>query len=282
MTNLITYLSLGFAQHALIAATLVAIICGLVGPFVAARDMAFAVHGAAELSFTGAAAGLLIANDALGGALVGSLVVAAAIGLLGSRASERNSSIGVILAGGLGIGVFLLSFYHGFATEATNILFGQIFGVSATDIAVLSVIAVAILVVMGVHLPAAAVRLDRSRRRRRAGRERPAGRAACSSMCSSFTVTEAAQIVGTLLVLSLADHAGCRREPAALRSRADHRGVAIVIAVVAADGGLLLSLAIPDVKASFFITALSLVCYLFSRLWSASPIGRRGTRARSA
>src|SRR5664280_950259 len=105
-----TYLQLPFAQHALIAATLIAVTSGLIGPFVAARDMAFAVHGTAELAFTGAAAGLLVAGDAIGGGLLGSLVVATAIGLLGERQSERNTAIGVILAFGLGGGVLLLSY----------------------------------------------------------------------------------------------------------------------------------------------------------------------------
>ena len=41
-------------------------ICGLIGPFVLLRQMAFAVHGAAELSFTGAAAGLLVLASVLG------------------------------------------------------------------------------------------------------------------------------------------------------------------------------------------------------------------------
>ena len=48
-----------FAQHALLAAALVAVSCGLIGPFVVTRGMSFAVHGTAELAFTGAAAGLL-------------------------------------------------------------------------------------------------------------------------------------------------------------------------------------------------------------------------------
>jgi zinc/manganese transport system permease protein len=52
-----------FAQHALVAAALVAVSCGLVSPFVVTRGMAFAVHGTAELAFTGAAAGLLVADN---------------------------------------------------------------------------------------------------------------------------------------------------------------------------------------------------------------------------
>src|ERR1700751_6177870 len=100
------YLQFGFAQHALEAAFLVAISCGLIGPFVITRTMSFAVHGTSELAFTGAVAGLLVANNPLAGALVGALVVAALIGLLGQRASERDSQIGGVLAGGLGLGVF--------------------------------------------------------------------------------------------------------------------------------------------------------------------------------
>ena len=69
------YLGQPFAQHALIAATLVAVTAGLIGPFVIIRNMAFAVHGTAELSFTGAAAGLVVADDPVAGVESGSVVV---------------------------------------------------------------------------------------------------------------------------------------------------------------------------------------------------------------
>jgi zinc/manganese transport system permease protein len=64
-----------FAQHALLAAALVAVSCGLIGPFVVMRGMAFAVHGTAELAFTGAAAGLLVADNPVVGALIGAVIV---------------------------------------------------------------------------------------------------------------------------------------------------------------------------------------------------------------
>ena len=56
LTATVLYLNQPFAQHALIAGALVAISCGLIGPFVVTRGMAFAVHGTSELAFTGAAA----------------------------------------------------------------------------------------------------------------------------------------------------------------------------------------------------------------------------------
>ena len=139
-----------FAQHALVAAALVAVSCGLIGPFVVTRGMAFAVHGTAELAFTGAAAGLLVANNPVVGALIGSVVVAGLIAVFGARQRERDSAIGVILAFGMGIGVLLLGFYQGFATAATNILFGNIFGVSGSQLIVLLVIGVIVVTVMGI------------------------------------------------------------------------------------------------------------------------------------
>src|SRR3974390_3819738 len=90
-----------FALHALLAAALVAVRCGLIGPLVVIRGMAFAVHGTAELAFTGAAAGLLIANNPVVGAMVGAVVVAALISVFGAQEGERDSAIGVILAFGM-------------------------------------------------------------------------------------------------------------------------------------------------------------------------------------
>ena len=274
--NAFDYLQLPFAQHALIAATLIAIISGLIGPFVVARDMAFAVHGSAELAFTGAAAGLLIAGDAVAGALVGSLVVGGAIGLLGNRASERNTAIGVVLAFGLGVGVLLLSYYHGFASAATSILFGQIFGVSNRDIVVLVVIAVVVIAVLASSTGRCCSPRSIPRSRSRAA-SRPPWSGLVFVFVLAVTVTEAAQIVGTLLVLSLAiTPAAAARQLTSNPARVT--ALSVAFALLAADGGLLLSLQFDNVKASFFISAISFGIYLIARCASA----RLRVTARSA
>jgi zinc/manganese transport system permease protein len=260
---LIHYLQQSFAQHALIAGTLIAIISGLIGPFVVTRNMAFAVHGTAELSFTGAAAGLVIAGDPVAGALSGSLVVATAIGLLGERERERDSAIGVILAFGLGLGVYLLTLYRGFATEATNILFGQIFGISTGQLELLLGVAVAVLVTMAVlYRPLQFASVDPDVAAARGVRTRLVG--VVFLFVLALTVTEAAQIVGTLLVLSLAI------TPAAAAQRLTARPGLVtvfsaVFALIAADGGLLASLEFGSIKASVFVTAFSFVIYLLAR-----------------
>jgi zinc/manganese transport system permease protein len=272
------YLGQSFAQHALIAAGLVAITSGLIGPFVVTRGAAFAVHGTAELAFTGAAAGLLVANNPIAGALIGSLVVAAAIGTLGGRARERDSVIGVVLAFGLGLGVLLLSYYHGFATEATNILFGQIFGVSSGQVVLLVGIALVVLAAMAVlYRPLLFASVDSEVADARGVPTRLVG--VLFLFVLAITVTEAAQIVGTLLVLSLAI------TPAAAAQRLSSRpavvtALSITFAVIAADGGLLASLESNTVKASVFVTFISFGIYVLVRLINLG-VRSRGTRRQS-
>jgi zinc/manganese transport system permease protein len=272
------FLQFGFAQHALEAAFLVAISCGLIGPFVITRTMSFAVHGTSELAFTGAVAGLLVANNPLAGALVGALVVAALIGLLGQRASERDSTIGVILAAGLGLGVFLLGYYHGYASEALNILFGNIFGISANQILLLGLIAVVVAVVLAViWRPLLFASVDPEVALARGVRTSLLG--VVFLFVLAVTVTEAAQIVGTLLVLSLAI------TPAAAAQRLSSTPfvvtmLSIAMAVIAADGGLLLSFQFSTVKPSVLIVALSFAFYLGARL--VGPVITRRRRRSDA
>lgn len=273
-----TYLHLPAVQHALMAATLVAIVSGLIGPFVITRRAAFAVHGVAELSFTGAVAGLLWANNAVLGALLGSLVVATTIGVLGAREHERDSAIGVTLAFGLGVGVYLLSRSNGFARKASDILFGQIFGVSNGQLVLLLVVAGAVLVSMLVlYRPLLFASVDPEVAEARGVPVRLAGLAFLFVL--AVTVTEAAQIVGTLLVLSLAI------TPAAAAHRLSARpavvaGFAVVFALLASDGGLLVSLTslnTTNAPASAFITAISFAVYLLARV--AGPrVARRRRR----
>jgi zinc/manganese transport system permease protein len=257
------YLGQPFAQNALLAGTLVAITSGLIGPFIVTRKMAFAVHGTAELSFTGAAGGLLVVGDPVAGALVGSLVVATSIGILGVRERQRDSAIGVILAFGLGLGVYLLSLYHGFATEATNILFGQIFGVSSGQLVLLLAVAVGVLGAMAaLYRQLLFASVDPEVAEARGVRLRVVG--LLFLFVLALTVTEAAQIVGTLLVLSLAI------TPAAAAQRLSSRpavvtALSVLFALLACDGGLLASLESNTVKASVFVTFFSFGIYILAR-----------------
>ena len=81
--------------------------------------------------------------------VAGSLVVAALIATLGAGPRERDWAIGAVLASGMGISILLPGYYQGFAAEATNILFGNIFGVSGSQLLILVVIGPVVVAVIG-------------------------------------------------------------------------------------------------------------------------------------
>lgn len=264
MSGVTLYLSEPFAQRALVAGALVAVTCGLVAPFVVMRGLSFAVHGTSELAFTGAAAGLVLADDPLLGALAGAVLVAAVIGALGVQERERDAAIGVILAFGLGLGVWILSGYRGFSSAATNILFGNIFGVGPRQLGVLVLITVVVASVMaGLARPLLFASVDPEVARIRGVPERALG--VVFLVVLALAVTAAAQVVGTLLVLSLAiaPAASARRWSAVPMVVI---AVSVAFAVVAGVGGILAALAVGTVKPSVFVTSISFAIYLVSRL----------------
>ena len=271
--NINLYLNQAFAQHALLAGSLVAIACGLIGPFVVSRGMAFAIHGTSELAFTGAAGGLLVANNPVLGAYVGAVIVATIFGTLGTKERERDSAIGVILAFGLGLGVLFLSYYHGFATQATNILFGNIFGVSGDQLITLIIVAIAVLVAMVfIYRPLLFASVDPEVAEAKGVAVRTLG--VVFLFILAFTVTSAAQVVGTLLVLSLAI------TPAAAAQRLATRPftitlVSVLFALTASIGGIVASLASGTVKPSIFVTAISFALYIFARIIGTRPQARQ-------
>lgn len=269
------YLSQAFAWHALLASTLIAVICGVIGTFVILRGMAFAVHGTSELAFTGAAAGLLIANNPIAGAFGGAIVIATTLGTLAVKQRERDTTIGVILAFGLGIGVLLLGFYHGFATEATNILFGNIFGVSNDQLILLLSVGIGVLVVTSyIFRPLLFASVDPEVAEARGVPVRRLGIVFLYIL--ALTVTAAAQIVGTLLVLSLA----ITPAAAAVRIASKPRNVvtiAVLFALLSSVGGILVSLASGTLKPSVCVTTISFLLYVCARLWGKSQPKRATT-----
>ena len=196
------------------------------------------------------------------------------IGVLGQQEKERDSAIGVVLVFGLGLGVLLLSQYRGFASAATSILFGQVFGIGNRELLLLLVVAAGVLLSMTVlYRPLLFASVDPDVAAAKGVPTRLVGFAFLVVL--ALTVTEAAQIVGTLLVLSLTI------TPAAAAQRLSARpatvtGLSLLFALIACDGGLLASLHFGNVKASVFVTAFSFAIYLLARTASATARLRSG------
>jgi zinc/manganese transport system permease protein len=273
--SLVSLLQEGFVQNALAAGAIVAVVAGVVGPFVVTRNMAFAVHGIAELGFTGAAAALLIGVDPILGLIAGSLGVAALIGGIGVRGRERDSVIGVVLAFGLGLGVLFLTLYDRYATGAFSLLFGTITGVSTSQLLLLAACgAVVVAALAFVYRPLLFASVDPDLAEARGV---PIRRLSIVFLVlMALAEAEAVQVVGVLLILSL------MIAPAAAAQRlSSHPGAAlalsVAIALLASVGGILLALVAPY-PVSVFTTSISFACYVLARLVGA----RRRMPARAA
>ncbi|RZS41160.1 zinc/manganese transport system permease protein [Herbihabitans rhizosphaerae] len=254
-----------YVRTALLAAAILGLVAGVLGPLIVSRNMAFAVHGTSELSFTGGAAALLIGINIGYGALIGAVVAALIMGLLSRRSSEHDSVIGVLLAFGLGVGVLLLWFYPGRASNKFGLLVGQIVGVDFASLALLSVCAVGVFVVLAViYRPLLFASVDAELARARGVPTRAL--AAIFAVLVGIATALGVQTVGALLVLSLMvtpGAAAARVTASPLRATL----LAVVFAEIAAVGGIVLSLA-PGAPVSAFVCTISFVIYVIC--WTIS------------
>jgi zinc/manganese transport system permease protein len=263
-----------FVHTALWAGAVVAVVSGAIGVFVVARGMSFAVHAISELGFTGAAGALVLGIDPVLGILGGSLLVGLVLGLLSLRGRERDSAIGAVLAFGLGLGVLFLSLYQGYATEATNLLFGSIVGVSDAQLRNLAIVAAVVLAgLLVLYRPLLFSSVDPEIAAARGVPLRALSVAIF--LLLALTTAEAIQVVGVLLVLTLVI------TPAAAAQRLTGRPalallLSVAIALVSTEGGILLSLAKPW-PTSFFISTISFTAYVAARFVDWSRSRRPGT-----
>lgn len=269
---------LALLQNSIIAGALLGVMGGLIGVFVLMRDLPFAVHGISELSFAGAALFLLLGLNVVVGSVVGSLVAALIIGVLGVRARDRSSVIGVLMPFGLGLGVLFLALYPGRSANKFGLLLGQIVAVDDPQLIWLSVVATVVLgalAVMWRPLMFASVDPEIA-----AARGVPVRALSPVFMIVlGLTVAMSVQIVGALLVLSLL----VTPAAAAMRVTASALWVPLlstVFALVSVVGGILLALG-GSLPISPYITTISFTIWLVCRFIGAQRL-RRGWSRREA
>jgi len=264
---------LGLVQNSIIAGAVLGIVGGLIGVFVMQRDMAFAVHGISELSFAGASAALLFGANVVAGSLVGSLVAAILIGLLGAKARDRNSIIGVLMPFGLGLGILFLALYPGRSANKFGLLTGQIISVDDPQLGILIVISIVVMVaLLLMWRPLTFDSLDADVA---AARGVPTRAVSLVFMVLlGLTVAVSVQIIGALLVLALLV------TPAAAALRVSASPVLVpllsmIFGFVSAVGGILLAIG-GSLPISPYITTISFAIYVVCRVIGLRTSARAG------
>ncbi|MFE9101834.1 metal ABC transporter permease [Actinomadura geliboluensis] len=269
---------LGLVRNSLIAGAVLGLVGGLAGTFVIMRDLPFAVHGISELSFAGAAGALLLGLSVAGGSVAGALAAAALIGLLGAKARDRGSVIGVLMPFGLGLGVLFLSLYKGRSANKFGLLTGQIVAIDTPHLSwLLGTSAVVLVCLALMWRPLAFASLDPDVA---AARGVPVRALALAfTLVLGLAVAVSVQVVGALLVLALL----CTPAAAAVRVTASPVLVPVlstVFATVSVVGGILLSIG-SSIPVSPYVTTISFALYAVCRAAGAVR-ARRGWTARRA
>src|SRR5262249_62387186 len=129
----------GFMVNTWTVATIVAVIAGVVGFFVVLRGLAFPPHAIPKGAFAGAACASLLGINTLIGLGVFSLLAALGIGRLGRRGrSDVVTALALVLM--LALGAAFLSRSSQYEPEIYSLLFGEILGVSTTEVVPVAVL----------------------------------------------------------------------------------------------------------------------------------------------
>lgn len=135
MDWLLEPLRYGFIVRALLASVMVGAVCAVLGTYVILRGMAFFGDALAHTILPGVVVAFLLGWPLAVGALLMGVVTALGIGALSGRgALKEDTAIGVIFAGAFALGVALLSATGNYTVDLTHFLFGNLLGVSNSDL----------------------------------------------------------------------------------------------------------------------------------------------------
>jgi zinc/manganese transport system permease protein len=140
----------GLMLNTWIAASIVAVLAGVLGFFAVLRGQSFAAHAIPNGAFAGAAGAGLLGLNVIWGLAVFAVAGALGIGALGRRA-RQDVVTALVLVLMLGIGALFLSLSTEYSEVTYSLLFGEVFGIGSNvllPIAALGAVSVAVIALL--------------------------------------------------------------------------------------------------------------------------------------
>lgn len=138
----------GFLQRALLTAVLVGVICGIIGSFIIMRGMALMGDAISHAVLPGVAISYMLGINYFYGAVLFGILTAVSIGVVSQNSRiKADSSIGIVFTAFFALGIILIAKAQT-ATDLTQILFGNILSVRASDMWI--TVGVAVVIVLAV------------------------------------------------------------------------------------------------------------------------------------
>ena len=125
-----------FMRLALFGGILVACTCAIAGTFVVLRGLAFVGDALAHGVLPGIATAMLLGVSGIVGAAIGAAVMMGGVSVVSRRFRlSGDTAIGLLFVGMLALGVMITSRSSSFVGDLANILFGELLGITTTDLA---------------------------------------------------------------------------------------------------------------------------------------------------
>ena len=265
----------GFMMNAWTTATIVAVVAGVVGYFVVLRGSAFPAHAIPKGAFAGAAGASLLGINTLIGLAVFSVLGALGIGSLGRR-GRHDVVTALALVMMLALGAAFLSRTTEYEPQIYSLLFGEVLGVSSTEIlpvALLGVVCIAAVAVIYRPLMLSSIAAEVAEARGVRGHRIEI----CFLLVVALATAMTVPVVGALLIFSL-----MIGPPAAARSLTSRPVLAMVGSVVIALITVWAAIAasyLYNWPVGFFVGVLGALSYGIGRGWAAWRRTRRVSHA---
>jgi zinc transport system permease protein len=153
--NLIEILSYGFIQRALLAGTLIAVLCSVLGVFLVLRRMSLIGDGLAHVSFGSTAIALALKLYSASSLLVSlPIVLLSSLGILKLTEKARlngDAAIGIVSAMGISVGIILASVGGGYNVDLFSYLFGNILSISREEVLIAAGLFCVVMILLGIY-----------------------------------------------------------------------------------------------------------------------------------
>lgn len=151
MTFLTEPLGYEFFGRALAASAVVGLVCAVVGTYMVLRGLAFMGDALSHAAFPGVVAAYMLGAPFYIGATIAAVGTSLAIGWITRRGRLRgDTTIGVLFAGMFAFGIFLFSTIPNYVGDLFGFLFGEVLGISTTDLVALTILGMVVLAVVAV------------------------------------------------------------------------------------------------------------------------------------
>ncbi|PZO58591.1 MAG: metal ABC transporter permease [Phormidesmis priestleyi] len=134
-----------FFIRAMGVGVLAGLLCGVMGVYIITRHMSYIAHGLSHAILGGAVLSYVLGINFYFGAGVWGFVAALVIQFLTGKRVYADAAIGIVTTASFALGVAIISTYRSFTRSFEAALFGNVLGITPTDVWIVAIVTVVLL-----------------------------------------------------------------------------------------------------------------------------------------